>query len=47
MSTRVFIGRCLCGYTRKLKPEEVPDPGKCLPCRQCRGILKIEEVKPS
>ena len=42
MSYKFVLARCsACGLTKKLKPEEVPGPGKCLPCTRCLGIFDI------
>ena len=41
MSYRFVLVQCsACGLKKKLKPEEVPGPGKCLPCTECLGVFE-------
>ncbi len=41
---QTVVMRCsACKATKKIKPSEVPGPGKCLPCHVCLGIMEVEK----
>jgi hypothetical protein len=42
MGVKLVVMRCsACKATKKIKPNEVPGPGKCLPCHECLGIMDV------
>lgn len=42
MDAKLVVMRCsACGATKEIKPDEVPGPGKCLPCHVCLGIMEV------